>query len=127
MEKIIINDYIRGEPLAEENLDDVLDLVNEIRLSSPNKYIWLYTGFTWNSIMNYQSAETDDFDYIKESYIDGIYEKRQQIISQCDVLVDGQYIDSQRDITLPYIGSKNQKVIDIHQSLKKGEVVLWID
>lgn len=127
MEKIIINDYIRGEPLAEENLDDVLDLVNEIRLSSPNKYIWLYTGFTWNSIMNYQSAETDDFDYIKESYIDGIYEKRQQIISQCDVLVDGQYIDSQRDITLPYRGSKNQKVIDIHQSLKKGEVVLWID
>ena len=116
-----------GEPLAEENLDNVLDLVDEFRLSSPNKYIWLYTGFTWNSIMNYQSAETDDFDYIKESYIDGIYEKRQQIISQCDVLVDGQYIDSQRDITLPYRGSKNQKVIDIHQSLKKGEVVLWID
>ena len=33
MEKVIINDYIRGEPLAEENLDDVLDLVNRIRLS----------------------------------------------------------------------------------------------
>lgn len=51
--------------------------------------------------------------------------KRRNIVKQCDVLVDGQYIDSQRDITLPYRGSKNQHLIDIQQTLKKGEVILW--
>lgn len=114
-----------GEPLAEENLDDILDLVNEIRLSKPQKSIWLYTGFTWERVMDYEPAETDDFDYIEESYIDGIYETRKQIILQCDVMIDGRYIDSQRDISLPWRGSKNQRVIDIKKTLQKGEVVLY--
>lgn len=51
--------------------------------------------------------------------------KRIEIIKNVDVLVDGQYIDSLRDVTLPWCGSSNQKVIDIQQSLKKGEIVLW--
>ena len=53
--------------------------------------------------------------------------KRKNIILNCDVLVDGRYIDSQRDITLPYRGSKNQRLINIKQSLQKGEIVLWTD
>ena len=44
---------------------------------------------------------------------------------QCDVLVDGQYIDLLRDISLPYRGSTNQRLIDVKQSLQKGEIVLW--
>lgn len=55
----------------------------------------------------------------------GEWTKRAKIIAECDVLVDGQYIDSQRDTTLPYRGSKNQRLIDIQQSLQKGEIVLW--
>lgn len=51
--------------------------------------------------------------------------KRSDVICQCDVLVDEQYIDIQRDISLPYRGSKNQRLIDIQQSLQKGEIVLW--
>lgn len=142
-----------GDPLYEENLNDVLDLVtevnkrynttqdtvyvkdknnniltdfsHEIRLSRPQKTIWLYSGFRWGPIMEYESSCTDDFDYIEESYWDGINKKRRQIIMQCDVLVDGQYIDSLRDISLPYRGSKNQRLIDVKQSLQKGEIVLW--
>lgn len=106
-----------GEPLAEENLDDVLDLVHEIRLSMPKKSIWLYTGYTWEQLF-----EDDDFD-IK----DGICENqtRRAIVLSSDVLIDGQYIDSQRDVTLPYRGSKNQNVIDIQKSLKEGQVILY--
>ena len=114
-----------GEPLAKENLDDVLDLVNEFRLSSPRKSIWLYTGFIWESIMKYETSDTDDFNYIEKSYWDGINERRKEIISQCTVLIDGQYIDSQHDITLPYRGSVNQRLINIKQSLQKSEIVLW--
>ena len=96
-----------GDPLHEANLDGVLDLVNEIRLSFPQKTIWIYSGYTWNEVMN--------------------SEKRKQIVSQCTVMVDGRYIDSQRDITLKWRGSSNQKVIDIQQSLQKGEIVLWTE
>ena len=113
-----------GEPLADENLDGVLNLVNKIRLSCPEKSIWLYTGYTWESVMNHISSATDDFDYIEESYIDGLYDIRKQIIKQCDVLVDGRYIDSQRNITLVWCGSSNQRVIDTKRSLQKGEIVL---
>ncbi len=141
-----------GDPLFEDNLDDVLDLVtevnkrhntpqnidsndannhdilnvdtNKIRLSNLKKSIWLYTGYTFgelymcdNNIHKYPNYLRKD---IMESYI-----KRQQIISQCTVLIDGQYIDSQRDISLPYRGSSNQRLIDIQKSLQKGEIVLW--
>lgn len=118
MEKVIINDYIRGEPLAEENLDDVLDLVNRIRLSSPKKSVWLYTGFTYEEIMKYEYGTS----YINNVNCEAL---RQAIFCQCDVLVDGKYIDSKRDLTLQYRGSDNQRLIDIQRSLQKGEIVLW--
>lgn len=160
--ELIDRPYIRrisilgGEPLAEQNLDDVLSLIKEIRekypisqnpnsenigksmvledenskeirISLPEKTIWLYTGFRWNYIMNYQPVETDDFDYIEESYNDGLMEKRKRIISLCDVVIDGEYIDEQKDLTLAYRGSKNQHVIDVKQSLAQNKMVLYCD
>jgi len=114
-----------GDPLHGNNINDVLSFTNKFRLLFPHKSIWLYTGYEWETIMDYKPAETDEFDYIEESYIDGLYEERKLIISKCDVLIDGKYIDSQRDITLPYRGSNNQRVINIQESLKKGEIILW--
>ncbi|MBD5496442.1 MAG: anaerobic ribonucleoside-triphosphate reductase activating protein [Lachnospiraceae bacterium] len=111
-----------GDPLHENNLDDVLKFTNRIRLSFPQKSIWLYSGYTWEEIMKLYFKGLYDFQCTK---------KRQKIISKCDVLVDGQYIDSMRDITLAYRGSKNQRVIDIKKSLKQpiknGEIILWTD
>ena len=120
MEKVIINDHIRGEPLAEENIDDVLDLVNKIRLSSAQKSIWLYTGFTWEEV--FSKIYTKDHIVTMTTEKHQIY--RQHIIKQCNVLIDGQYIESQREISLPYRGSSNQRLIDIQQSLQEGEIVL---
>ena len=101
--------------LEKNYLDDVSDLVNEIRLSFPNKTIWLYSGFCWSEIFN-----------------DGVYLtrdcsgwKRREIVKQCTVMVDGKYIDAQRDVTLRWRGSSNQKVINVQESFKKGEIVLW--
>ena len=50
---------------------------------------------------------------------------RQNTIKLCDVLVDGKYIDDERDMTLKWRGSKNQRVIDVQKSLCKRELVLW--
>ena len=104
-----------GDPLHEVNLDDVLDLVNEIRLSFPNKTIWIYSGYQWSEIFN-----------------DGVYLtrdcagwKRREIVKKCDVMIDGKYIDSLRDPQLKWKGSSNQHVINIGKSMLKGEIVLW--
>lgn len=114
-DKIVINDYIENDPLSEENLDKTLETVNEIRLLFPNKSIWIYSGFTWGQIFNECVYLTKDC----------AGWKRREIVKQCTVMVDGKYINSQKDITLRWRGSKNQKVIDIQQSLEKGEITLW--
>lgn len=110
-----------GEPLANESVENILDLVNEIRVSFPDKSIWIYSGYTFESIM--YPVITDDLD-IKR---DEIIKSRRSILKQCDVLVDGRYIDSERDITLKWRGSRNQRVIDLKESFKQKQVVLYCD
>ena len=133
-----------GDPLNENNLDGVLDLITTIREKYPifeksdsenpyksmvlevenpdktrlfsDKTIWLYSGYEWTQIMN--PIITDDL----KSTINA--DKRKRIVSKCDVLIDGRYIDSQRDITLKWRGSKNQRVIDVQESLKQNKIIL---
>ena len=132
-----------GEPLADENLDDVLDLVteinkrynfqkvdsanpckmgvsedknaDEIRLLFPNKTIWIYSGYQWNQIFNDGAYLTKDCSGWK----------RREIVKKCDVTIDGKYMDSLRDPQLKWKGSSNQHVINIEKSMIKGEIVLW--
>lgn len=137
-----------GEPLSEQNLDGVLDLIqtirekypiskndnhenpyksrvlendnsDEIRISFPEKSIWVYTGYNFQKIFRGQPY------CISQNGLNNF--KRRQIIKLCNVIVDGEYIDEQRDITLKWRGSKNQRVIDIKESFKQGQVVLYCD
>ena len=119
-----------GDPLHENNLDEVLKLVQEISISFPEKTIWLYTGYTWNSIMNYELASdfTEEdvlFDYHMKKDFEMI--KRKNIIKLVNVLVDGEYIDEQKDLTLKWKGSKNQRCIDVKESLVQNKTVLYCD
>ena len=129
--KLIDRPYINrisvlgGEPLAEQNLDEVLSLIKEIRISFPEKSIWLYTGFEWNSLMAKICQPT--FPDEKFEHDRNIHMKRQKIISNVDILIDGEYIDEQRDITLKWRGSSNQRVIDVKQSLAQNKIVLYCD
>lgn len=138
-----------GEPLAEQNLDGVLDLIqtirekypipqndnrenpyklrvsendnsDEIRISFPKKTIWLYTGYELSEIVKQEQYE-------KVSGIPDIWSKRWEIISNVNVIVDGEYIDEERDVTLKWRGSKNQRVIDVQQSLTQNKLVLYCD
>lgn len=117
--------FLGGECLADQNLDEVLKLVKQIRNSYPDKTIWLYTGFEWNSLMSKICQPTfpdKDFERIIE-----IHKKRKEIISNVDVFVDGEYIDEQKDLSLKFRGSKNQRVIDVKQSLAQNKVILYCD
>lgn len=53
--------------------------------------------------------------------------KRHQAIELCDIVIDGEYIDEQKDLTLAYRGSRNQNVIDVKQSLAQNKMVLYCD
>lgn len=109
-----------GEPLAEENLSGVFDLVQAIYSSFPEKNIWLYTGYTFEEIMN--SIGHDDhgfFFFVEEDKL------RYKIISLCNVVVDGRYVDKLKDPKLHWKGSSNQRVIDVQRSLYSGNVILY--
>lgn len=143
--------FTGGDPLHQKNLKDVSDLVSElrvkypitekrdttysdknnskhniliknsdeIRLSCPEKTIWLYTGYTWEQIM--YPVVTDNFNTER----DKLLKMRRDIVKQCDVLVDGRYEENKRDITYHWAGSTNQRVIDVQESLKQNQVILW--
>lgn len=110
-----------GDPLYENNLDEVLKLVKEIRILFPERTIWLYTGY------NFDLLKLEYNEYKLYAANPTISPVRWEIISNVDVLVDGEYIDEQKDLTLKWCGSSNQRVIDVKQSIKQGKVVLYCD
>lgn len=110
-----------GDPLHKNNLDGVLNLVNKTRLLLPNKTIWLYSGYTWEQIIH--PIYTANYDPKRGELL----HKRKEIVKQCDVFVDGRYIDELRDITLKWRGSSNQRVIDVQESLKQNKIILHCD
>ena len=137
--KELNKDYISGitlsggDPLNEANLDGVLGLVNQIRLLFPQKTIWLYTGYRLHGIQeglfvltpNVITDKISDHKEIIDRVNDDV--KRSDIIKQCDVLIDGRYVEEKRDITLKWRGSSNQRVINVQKSLQKNEIVLHCD
>jgi len=112
-----------GDPLHENNLDEVLKLVQEISISYPEKTIWLYSGYNFDLL----NSKYNEYKYTPFVANADEWLTRWEIISNVDVLVDGEYIDEQKDLTLKWRGSKNQRVIDAKQSLAQNKVVLYCD
>lgn len=123
--------------IKDKNNNILTSFPNEFRLSSPKKSIWLYTGYHVKEIYKDHFGEKHfilspsavenwiRYPEYKSTIENGRDRKRSNIIKQCNILVDGQYVEAQHDITLPWVGSANQRVIRIQQSLQKGEIVLW--
>lgn len=86
-----------GDPLHSANRVDVRNLMAEIKERYPNKTIWLYTGDLWESILHYP------------------------LLQYVDVLVDGEFMQEQKDAKLLWKGSKNQRVIDVPRTLKQTD------
>ena len=108
-----------GDPLYYNNVTEVLGLIEELKDKFPNKNIWLYTGYTWKQI--FCPIVTDDFNPKRDEFLD----RRKKIVEMCDIVVDGKYIEEERDITLKWRGSRNQRVINVKESLKENKIVLY--
>lgn len=110
-----------GDPLHQNNLKGVLELCKKINEKFPNKNIWLYTGYTWeNLIEEFNEYKCTPFARGADEWL-----TRYEIILKCDVVIDGRYIESLSDIKYHWAGSTNQRVIDVQKSLEKGDIVLW--
>lgn len=107
-----------GDPLHPENVQNVLKIVDEIRVSYPTKNIWLYTGYTWEQIMHPVITDINS-EQLK------MLQMRKELVSKCNVLIDGRYVDELRDISLHWRGSSNQRVINVQETLKQKQIVLW--
>ena len=107
-----------GDPLHPKNVQNVLKIVDEIRVSYPTKNIWLYTGYTWEQIMHPVITDINS-EQLK------MLQMRKELVSKCDVLIDGRYVDELRDISLHWRGSSNQRVINVQETLKQNQIVLW--
>lgn len=87
-----------GDPLHSANRSEVRNLMAEIREKYPDKTIWLYTGDVWENIMN------------------------DAIMKYVDVLVDGEFVVEEKDTSLHWKGSRNQRVIDVQRTLESEDV-----
>lgn len=108
-----------GDPLYDNNVESVLSLCKKIKSDFPNKTIWLYTGYKFESILF--PVVTDDFNIDRQNLIDN----RRNIMSYVDILVDGKYDDELSDVNYHWAGSTNQRVIDVQKSLKNKTVILF--
>ncbi len=100
-----------GEPMEPRNQEALLGLVKKVKEAYPLKTIWCYTGYTF---------ETDILQRMcTEQQVTG------ELLTCIDVLVDGEFIEAQKNISLQFRGSENQRIIDVQASLLKGQTILW--
>lgn len=93
-----------GEPFL--NTGTLLPLVKRLRKELPNKDIWSWTGYTWEELV----LETPD---------------KLELLSLVDILVDGRFDRTKKNLMLQFRGSSNQRIIDVQESLKEDKVIIW--
>ncbi len=112
------HDYIEGlsllggEPMEPVNQEGLLPFIKKVRERFPEKTIWCYTGYDFDKdIMGRM---------MKNSQIS------RELLSLIDVIVDGEFIDEQRNLSLKFRGSQNQRIIDVKRSVEAGKSV-WAE
>ena len=94
-----------GEVFHQKDLSPLIKLLKRIKREIPKKDIWIWSGFTFEEIIKDKS--------------------NLEILKLCNVLVDGQFKQELKDLTLKFRGSKNQNIIDVQASLKQDKVILY--
>ncbi|MDO4467076.1 MAG: anaerobic ribonucleoside-triphosphate reductase activating protein [Bacillota bacterium] len=102
-----------GEPFEPENQRELVKLCKKVKSEYPNKTIWAFTGYI---------LDQDILEYGRKHC-----EVTDELLSYIDVLVDGPFIQEQKNLMLAFRGSENQRVIDLQKSLKEKEVILYLE
>lgn len=112
-------DYVKGltllggEPFEPQNQPALVDLLRQVKAHYPNKSIWSFSGYLF------------DRDILPGKLGDPTVTR--EFLSYLDVLVDGPFVESKKNLSLRFRGSENQRLINVPASLEQGTVVLWED
>ena len=119
-ENIIIDalnsDYIKGmsllggEPFEYQNQKALIPFIEKVKQRYPDKSIWCYTGY--------------DFDRDIKGRMLCEYPETKIFLSFIDVIVDGEFIESKKNLSLRFRGSSNQRIIDVKKSMAIGKTVV---
>ena len=99
-----------GEPFEPENQRELVTLLRRIKKDLPQKTVWGFSGYTYEELTGDSRA---------------VCEVTNEMLSMLDVLVDGEFVEAKRNISLRFRGSENQRLIDMNQTRKEGKIVLW--
>lgn len=101
-----------GEPMEPVNQRGLLPLLKRIRKELPQKTVWAYTGYVYEDLLEGGRAHC---------------EVTEELLSLCDILVDGPFIAEKKNISLCFRGSENQRIIDLKATRETGKVVLAME
>ena len=99
-----------GEPMEPVNQLALLPFLERLKQRFPNKTIWCFSGYTFEELTGDSRARCSATD---------------KMLGLIDVLVDGEFKEELKDISLRFKGSSNQRIIDLKKSIEKNDVVLW--
>lgn len=100
-----------GEPFEPENQGELVRLTLTVKNQFPQKTIWAYTGFILEQMVTDPKCRAHT-------------ENLLPLLHNLDILVDGPFVEEKKNITLPYRGSENQRVIDMPETFRRREIVL---
>lgn len=100
-----------GDPFEPENQRALLPMLRRIREKYPKKNIWCYTGYQLEELLT-PSAHPH-------------CEATEEMLSCIDILIDGRFIPEEKDISLQFRGSRNQRVIDMNRTRQSGKITPW--
>ena len=100
-----------GEPFEPENQQVLCSVLERIKLAYPNKTIWCYSGYNFESEL--LAGTLGDWDIT------------QRMLNCIDILVDGEFVEALKSPSLRFKGSSNQRIIDVKKSMQVDELVLW--
>lgn len=103
-----------GEPFEPENQKPLLDFIKKFKKALPNKNIWCYSGFTFEEITGKIPSRA-------------FTENSAELLKNIDILVDGRFIKEQKNISLKFRGSENQRIIDVQKTLKENKICIYLD
>lgn len=100
-----------GEPFEPDNQRALLPFLKRLRAELPDKDIWCYSGYTLDKELLVPSRAR--------------CEVTDEMLSLIDVLVDGEFVEEKRNISLKFRGSENQRLIDLRATRREGQIVLY--
>ena len=100
-----------GEPFEPSNQKGLLPLLRKVKEKYPDKDIWCYTGYLY---------DRDIIDDMSKKY-----DETMEMLSYIDILIDGPFVEELKNLKLRFRGSENQRIIDVKQTLKEGQIIHW--